>query len=196
VIFSTAAFVACRFPSAGAKIITGDIYGKDEREAVIAIHRMNKLAGRAISCEIQSRYEFPIHVYPALDYDGQLKLNNWDHGFNPMSAGKLSQEGLDSIVFYFVTEQNLESMFGMDVDGDDIMLVKQSDFVKVGFTDEDVEAARHQAIEKRRERFNEIHEYLLHKCRLPAYINNAVELAIESGLVVQPEKETMIWNLK
>jgi hypothetical protein len=131
-----------------------------------------------------------------LDYDGQLKLNNWDHGFNPMSAGKLSQEGLDSIVFYFVTEQNLESMFGMDVDGDDIMLVKQSGFVKVGFTDEDVEAARHQAIEKRRERFNEIHEYLLHKCRLPAYINNAVELAIESGLVVQPEKETMIWNLK
>lgn len=188
-IFQNATFVACRFPSAGAKIITGDIYGKDEREATIAIYRMNKLGRNAVSKELQSRYEFPVHVYPAMDYDGQLKLTNWDHDFNPMSAGKLTQEGLDSIVFYFVTEQNLESMFGMDVDGDDIMLVKQSDFGKVGFTDEDVEAARHQAIEKRRKRFNEIHEYLLHKCRLPAYINNAVELAIESGLVVQPGKE-------
>lgn len=186
-IFPNVTFVACRFPSAGAKIITGDIYGKDEREAAIAICRMNKLSRRAISCEMQSRYEFPVHVYPVMDYDGKLKLSNWDHEFNPMSAGKLSQEGLDSIVFYFVTEQHLEPMFGMDIDGDDIMLIKKSDFGKFGFTDEDVDAANHQAIEKRRKRFDEEHEYLLHKCGLPAYIRNAVELAEESGLVVQPE---------
>ena len=31
---------------------------------------------------------------------------------------------------------------------------------------------------------------------LMAYINNAVDLAIESGLVVQPEKEAIIWKRK
>ena len=183
-VYEAATFVACRIPRADAKCITGDIYPKDEREAVKFLYNMNK---SAVSLNMQSRYEFPIRVYPVMDYNGQLKLSNWDHEFNPMSAGKLTQEGLDSIVFYFVTEQNIESMFGMDVDGDDITLVKREDFGKFGLTDADVDAVHKKEIEKRRDRFNKLHEYMLHKCRLPAYISNAMDLAAESGLVVQPE---------
>lgn len=188
-VYQAATFVACRLPAAGAKCITGDIWSKDERESLKLLYRMNKLGRNAVSKELQSRYEFPVHIYPVMDYDGRLKLSNWDHEFNPMSAGKLTQEGLDSIVFYFVTEQCLEPMFGMDEDGDDIILVKQDEFGKFGLTDADVDAVHRQEIEKRRKRFQEMHEYMLHKCRLPAYIRNAVDLAVGSGLVVQPDME-------
>ena len=181
-VYEAATFVACRFPAAGAKCITGDIYPKDEREAVKHLYEKRK-----IQTVKQCIHPDDVHIYPVMDYDGQLKLSNWDHEFNPMSAGELTQEGIDRIVFYFVTEQYLEPMFGMDVDGDDIMLVKQEDWGKFGLTDADVDAVRKQEIEKRRDRFNKLHEYMLHKCRLPAYISNAMDLAAESGLVVQPE---------
>lgn len=167
-------FVACRMPFSGATCITGDVYGKEERELVKAIYKLDKKSVRTV------------HVYPATETNGRVQLSNWDHEFNPMSPFEINT---DDIRFYFVTEQHLEIMFGMDVDGDSIFLIPQSDFIKCGLTDKDVDEFRRKELENHRKRFEQDHQFMLHKCGLPAYINNAVELAIESGLVVQPEKE-------
>ena len=129
-MLGTVALVACRFLSAGAKCIVGDAYGKDERDIVKALYNQGT-----------------IHVYPATESNGRLKLSNWDHEFNPMSPFEMN---VNDILFYFVTEQYLEPIFGMDVDGDSIMLVKASEFDKVGFTQEMVNSARHQLLEKRK----------------------------------------------
>ena len=46
----TVTLLACRFPSAGAKRIVGDIYGKDERDTVKILYNRGT-----------------IHVYPAIE---------------------------------------------------------------------------------------------------------------------------------
>lgn len=129
-MLGTVVLVACRFQSAGAKCIVGDVYRKYERDAVKTLYNRGA-----------------IHVYPATESNGRLKLSNWDHEFNPMSPFEMN---VDDILFYFVTEQYLEPIFGMDVDGDSIMLVKKTEYDKVGFTQEMVNTALHQLLEKRR----------------------------------------------
>ena len=100
--------------------VTGYVYTREEKEEVKKIASTNHF-----------------HVYTVSYTDHGLVLHNMDPDFNKCPFLFVSDNLIENAVFYFVTKTNVETTFGMDIDGDTLnMIPRLEHFEKDGFLQE------------------------------------------------------------